>query len=113
MVYKYISFVIHDFRRQNSQVRYTVALFSLPRVTANGRVRSVDNPRGNALKYLLLSNELADRSDSKVMLSDKDLFQNFICEYPLDGWMDGCFKGVRMALQRLFETLFELRGKLR
>ena len=65
------------------------------------------------MKYLLLSNELADRSDSKVMLSDKDLFQNFICEYPLDGWMDGCFKGVRMALQRLFETLFELRGKLR
>ena len=87
-------------------MRYTVALFSLPLVTANGRVRSVDNPRGNALIYLLLSNELADRSDSKVMLPDKDLFQNFICEYPLlsAGWID---------LQRLFETFFDLRGKLR
>ena len=28
--------------------QYTLALFSLPLVTANGRVRSVDNPRGNA-----------------------------------------------------------------
>jgi hypothetical protein len=37
---------------RESIMRYTLALFSLPRVTANGRVRSIDNPRGNALKYL-------------------------------------------------------------
>lgn len=32
--------------------RYSLALFSLPLVTSNGRARSVDNPRGNALEYL-------------------------------------------------------------
>jgi hypothetical protein len=32
--------------------RYTLALLSLPLVTENGRVRSIDNPRGNALAYL-------------------------------------------------------------
>jgi hypothetical protein len=32
--------------------RYTLALFALPLVTANGRVRSIDHPRGNALAYL-------------------------------------------------------------
>lgn len=33
-------------------LRYTLALLSLPLVTGNGRVRSVDNPKGNALAYL-------------------------------------------------------------
>ena len=37
---------------RKSILRHTLALFSLPLVTANGRIRSVDNPRGNALKYL-------------------------------------------------------------
>lgn len=32
--------------------RYSLALFALPLVTGNGRVRSIDNPRGNALAYL-------------------------------------------------------------
>ncbi len=39
-------------RSRSSLQRYTLALFSLPLVTHNGRVRSVDNPRGNALRYL-------------------------------------------------------------
>lgn len=37
---------------RESIMRYALAIFSLPLVTANGRVRNVDNPRGNALKYL-------------------------------------------------------------
>ncbi len=37
---------------RSTTMRYAVALFSLPSVTMNGRVRSVDNPRGNALQYL-------------------------------------------------------------
>ncbi len=40
------------FRSRASLKRYSLALFALPVVTVNGRVRSVDNPRGNALAYL-------------------------------------------------------------
>jgi transposase len=39
-------------RSKASLLRYTLALFALPLVTVNGRVRSIDNPRGNALAYL-------------------------------------------------------------
>jgi hypothetical protein len=39
-------------RSRVSMHRYTLALFSLPLVTDNGRVRSVDHPSGNALRYL-------------------------------------------------------------
>jgi hypothetical protein len=39
-------------RSKASLMRYTLALFALPLVTENGRVRSIDNPRGNALAYL-------------------------------------------------------------
>lgn len=39
-------------RSRASLMRYTLALFSLPFVTMNGRIRSIDNPRGNALAYL-------------------------------------------------------------
>jgi hypothetical protein len=35
-----------------SMMRYTLALFSLPLVTMNGRVLRCDNPRGKALQYL-------------------------------------------------------------
>nr|CBH37028.1 hypothetical protein BSM_05050 [uncultured archaeon]CBH37662.1 hypothetical protein BSM_11390 [uncultured archaeon] len=89
-------------------MRYTVALFSLPLVTANGRVRSVDNPRGNALKYLLLSNELIEAT-AKLCFQIRTCFR---ISFANIRWMDGCFNGVRMALQRLFETLFDLRGKV-
>jgi len=37
---------------RSTTMRYVAALFSLPFVTMNGRIRSVDNPRGNALQYL-------------------------------------------------------------
>jgi hypothetical protein len=39
-------------RSKASLMRYTLALFALPLVTVNGRVRSIDHPRGNALAYL-------------------------------------------------------------
>jgi hypothetical protein len=39
-------------RSRASLKRYTLALFALPVVTVNGRVQSIDNPRGNALAYL-------------------------------------------------------------
>jgi len=39
-------------RSKRTLMRYTLALFSLPLVTGNGRVQSVNNPRGNALQYL-------------------------------------------------------------
>jgi len=42
------------------------ALFSLPLVTANGRVRSVDNPRGKALKYLCGINYKASTLDKHI-----------------------------------------------
>ncbi|MCP4123246.1 MAG: hypothetical protein GY751_15945, partial [Bacteroidetes bacterium] len=39
-------------RSRASLMRYMLALFSLPLVTMNGRIRSIDNPRGSALSYL-------------------------------------------------------------
>ena len=96
-------------------MRYTVAFFSLPLVTANGRVRSVDNPRGNALKYLLLSNELIEATAKfcfQIRTCFRISFANIRC-YLRDRWIDRCFNGVRMALHRLFETFFDLRGKVR
>jgi len=51
---------------KNSILRRTLALFSLPLVTANGRARSVDNPRGNALKYLCGVNYKASTIDKHI-----------------------------------------------
>jgi hypothetical protein len=39
-------------RSKRTLTRYTLALLSLPLVTVNGRIQSIDNPRGNALAYL-------------------------------------------------------------
>jgi transposase len=39
-------------RSKASFMRYSLALFALPLVTENGRIRSIDHPRGNALAYL-------------------------------------------------------------
>ncbi len=46
--------------------RYTLALFSLPLVTTNGRVSSVDSPKGNALQYLCGVNYKAATLDKHV-----------------------------------------------
>jgi len=51
---------------KHSILRRTLALFSLPLVTANGRARSVDNPRGNALKYLCGVNYKASTIDKHI-----------------------------------------------
>ncbi|MBA5941914.1 MAG: hypothetical protein H0M93_01060 [Methanophagales archaeon] len=71
---RFASMGIFNLSRE-SIVRYTLALFSPPLVTANGRVRSKAN----------------------------------ICAYLLDE----CFVGEKMTLERLFETIFELRGRVR
>jgi transposase len=62
---RFASMRIFDLSRE-SIMRYTLALFSLPLVTANGRVRSVDNPRGNALKYLCGINYKASTRDKHL-----------------------------------------------
>jgi hypothetical protein len=51
---------------RESIMRYVLALFSLLLVTANGKVRSVDNPRGNALKYLCGLNYKASTLDKHL-----------------------------------------------
>lgn len=51
---------------KNSVLRRILALFSLPLVTANGRAGSVDNPRGNALKYLCGVNYKASTIDKQI-----------------------------------------------
>lgn len=62
---RFVSMGIFNLSRE-SIMRYTLALFSLPLVTANGRVRSVDNPRGNALKYLCGFNYKAATLDKHI-----------------------------------------------
>jgi len=51
---------------RNSILRRILALFSLPLVTSNGRARSIDNPRGNALKYLCGVNYKASTIDKHI-----------------------------------------------
>ena len=51
---------------RESIMRYVLALFSLPLVTTNGRVRSVDSPKGNALKYLCGFNYKAAALDRHI-----------------------------------------------
>jgi transposase len=53
---------------RESVMRYTIALFTLPIVTSNGRVRSIDNPRGNALEYLCGFNYKASTLDMHVII---------------------------------------------
>jgi len=48
---RFVSMDIFNLSKE-SILRRILALFSLPLVTDNGRVGSVDNPSGNALKYL-------------------------------------------------------------
>jgi len=62
---KFASMRIFNLSRE-SIMRYTLALFSLPLVTANGKGRSVDNPRGNALKYLCGINYKASTQDKHL-----------------------------------------------
>lgn len=71
-------------------MRYILALLSLPLITANGRVRSVDNSRGNALKYLCGFNYKAATLDKhlrdlKYLQISNELIET-IAKYWMDFW---------------------------
>jgi len=71
-------------------MRYSLALLSLPLITANGRVRSVDNSRGNALKYLCGFNYKAATLDKhlrdlKYLQISNELIET-IAKYWMDFW---------------------------
>ena len=69
-------------------MRYTLALFSLPLVTTNGRVRSVDNPRGNALKYLCGFNYKAATLDKHLSELKYLQVSNELIEATAKFWID-------------------------
>ncbi len=68
--------------------RYTLALFTLPIVTSNGRVRSVDNPRGNALEYLCGFNYKASTLDMHVRDLKYLQMSNLLIETTAKFWID-------------------------
>jgi transposase len=68
--------------------RHSLALFSLPLVTANGRVRSVDNPRGDALKYLCGFNYRASTLDMHVRDLKYLQISNLLIETTAKFWID-------------------------
>ena len=77
-------------RSKRALTRYTLALLSLPLVTANGRVQSVDNPRGNALAYLCGYNYKAATlskylSELKYLQIADDLLMTTACFW-IDFW---------------------------
>jgi len=73
---------------KESIMRYTLALFSLPLVTSNGRVRSVDNPRGNALEYLCGFNYKASTLDMHVRDLKYLQMSNLLIETTAKFWID-------------------------
>jgi transposase len=73
---------------RESIMRYTLALFALPIVTSNGRVRSVDNPRGNALEYLCGFNYKASTLDMHVRDLKYLQMSNLLIESTAKFWID-------------------------
>lgn len=73
---------------RDSIMRYTLALFSLPLVTSNGRVRSVDNPRGNALEYLCGFNYKASTLDMHIRDLKYLQMSNLLIETTAKFWID-------------------------
>lgn len=69
-------------------MRYVLALFSLPLVTANGKVRSVDNPWGNALKYLCGVNYKAATLDKHLSELKYLQVSNNLIEATAKFWID-------------------------
>ncbi len=84
---RFASMGIFNLSRE-SIMRYTLALFSLPLVTANGRVRSIDNPRGNALKYLCGSNYKASTVDKYISELKYLQVSNELIEATAKFWID-------------------------
>jgi transposase len=73
---------------RESLIRYTLALFSLPIVTSNGKVRSVDNPRGNALEYLCGFNYKASSLDMHIRDLKYLQISNLLIETTAKFWID-------------------------
>jgi len=84
---RFASMGIFNLSRE-SFVRHTLALFSLPLVTANGRVRSIDNPRGNALKYLCGFNYKASTVDKYISELKYLQMSNELIEATAKFWID-------------------------
>ncbi len=73
---------------RESIMRYTLALFSLPIVTSNGKVRSVDNPRGNFLEYLCGFNYKASTLDMHIRDLKYLQISNLLIEKTAKFWVD-------------------------
>ena len=113
--------------------RYCLAIFSLPLVTYNGKIRNVNSPRGNALKYLCnfnykmatldkytrelkylqISNELIDETAKfwiNFWAQRKKSDNIFVCYY-IDGntkalWSSKpCYKGKVTMMGRVMNCL--------
>jgi transposase len=97
-VKRFASMNIFSLSRE-SIMRYTVALFSLPQVTANGRFRSVDNPKGNALKYLCGLNYKASTLDKHLSELKYLQVSNELIEAIAKFWID--FWGKRNKLDSI------------
>lgn len=100
---RFASMRIFDLSRE-SIMRYTLALFSLPLVTANGRVRSVDNPRGNALKYLCGINYKASTLDKHLSELKYLQVSNELIEVTAKFWID--FWGNRNKSDSIFACYY-------
>ena len=73
---------------RESLIRHTLALFSLPIVTSNGKVRSIDNPRGNALEYLCGFNYKASSLDMHIRDLKYLQISNLLIETTAKFWID-------------------------
>ncbi len=87
-----------------SIMRHTLALLSLPLVTNNGRVRSVDNPRGNALKYLCGFNYKASTLDKHLRELKYLQISNELIEATGKFWID--FWGSRNKSNNIFACYY-------
>ncbi|MEA2051530.1 MAG: hypothetical protein U9O90_01730 [Euryarchaeota archaeon] len=100
---RFASMRIFNLSRE-SLIRYVLALFSLPLVTANGRVRSVDNPRGNALKYLCGINYKASTLDKHLSELKYLQVSNELIETTAKFWLD--FWGKRNKSDSIFACYY-------
>lgn len=85
-------------------MRYSLALFSLPLVTANGKVRSVDNPRGNALKYLCGFNYKMSTLEKHISELKYLQISNDLIETTAKFWID--FWGSRKKQADIFTCYY-------
>jgi len=89
---------------RESLMRHTLALFSLPIVTSNGKVRSVDNPRGNALEYLCGFNYKASTLDMHIRDLKYLQISNLLIETTAKFWID--FWNSRTKFDNIFACYY-------